>query len=103
VPIASAIGAFSAGAKPLHCDLRPAVAGECTMPTTEEIEELREGFSYNDSNGDGRIDFSEFVAMLKDLEANVAPDEARIGFDLIDTDNDRSIEFDEFMEWWSER
>jgi calmodulin len=103
LPIAWAIGAFSADTKPLHCDLRPAVAGECPMPTTEEIEELREGFSYNDSNGDGKIDFSEFVAMLKDLEAGVALDEARIGFDVIDTDNDHSIEFDEFMEWWNER
>lgn len=72
-------------------------------PTPEEIEELREGFEYNDSNGDGKIDFREFVSMLDDLEANVATDEARIGFDAIDTDNDRAIEFDEFIEWWSER
>lgn len=73
------------------------------LPTAEEIEELREGFSYNDSNGDGRIDFSEFVRMLNDLEANVASDEARIGFDVIDTDNDHAIEFDEFIEWWLDR
>lgn len=73
------------------------------LPTVEEIEELREGFRYNDSDGDGKIDFSEFVSMLNDLEANVARDEARIGFDVIDIDNDHAIEFDEFIEWWSER
>lgn len=73
------------------------------MPTPEEIAELRESFRYNDPNGDGRIDFREFVNMLKDLEADVDANEARIGFDEIDTDNDHAIEFEEFVDWWSER
>lgn len=72
-------------------------------PSPEKIAELRESFQYNDPNGDGRIDFGEFRNMLRDLEANVAADEARIGFSEIDTDNDNAIEFDEFIEWWSER
>lgn len=71
-------------------------------PTPEEIAELRESFTYNDPNRDGKIDFGEFRSMLKDLEANTSADEARIGFDEIDTDNDGAIEFDEFIEWWSE-
>lgn len=73
------------------------------MPTPEEIAELRESFQYNDPNGDGKIDFGEFVQMLDDLEANVDREEARIGFDEIDIDKDHAIEFDEFIEWWSER
>lgn len=73
------------------------------MPTPEEIAELRETFRYNDPNGDGKIDFREFVNMLRDLQANVGSEEARIGFDEIDTDNDHAIEFEEFVEWWSER
>ena len=73
------------------------------MPTPEEIAELRESFQYNDPNGDGKIDFGEFLQMLIDLEANVDREEARIGFDEIDIDNDHAIEFDEFIEWWSER
>jgi Ca2+-binding EF-hand superfamily protein len=76
---------------------------ECAMPTPEEIDELRESFQYNDPNGDGKIDFGEFLQMLIDLEANVDREEARIGFDEIDLDNDHAIEFDEFIEWWSER
>jgi calmodulin len=74
------------------------------MPrTSEEIEELRESFRYNDSNDDGKIDFGEFVNMLNELNANVETEEARLGFDEIDTDNDNAIEFDEFVEWWTER
>ena len=72
-------------------------------PTPEEIEELRESFRYNDANDDGRIDFQEFVAMLKDLEADIEPSAARVGFDEIDSDDDNAIEFDEFLEWWSDR
>lgn len=72
-------------------------------PIPEEIAELRENFTYNDSNHDGKIDFKEFRSMLQDLEANVPADEARIGFDEIDTDNDGAIQFEEFIDWWSER
>lgn len=73
------------------------------MPSPEEIAELRESFQYNDPNGDGKIDFGEFVDMLNDLEANVGREEARIGFDEIDADNDHAIEFEEFVQWWSDR
>ena len=31
-------------------------------PNEEELDELRETFDYNDRDGDGRIDFGEFVA-----------------------------------------
>lgn len=72
-------------------------------PTPDEIAELRESFTYNDPNGDGKIDFREFRNMLNDLEAGVSADEARIGFEEIDTDNDGAIEFEEFIDWWSER
>jgi calmodulin len=71
------------------------------MPLTEEeFEELEESFRYNDENGDGKIEFKEFVNMLDGLEAGVSVEEAKIGFHEIDTDNDGSIELDEFIDWW---
>jgi calmodulin len=71
------------------------------MPLTEEeFEELEESFRYNDENSDGKIEFKEFLNMLKALEAGVSLEEARIGFHEIDSDNDGSIELDEFIDWW---
>ena len=53
------------------------------MPlSAEEIAELKESFLYNDRNGDGRLEFSEFRAMLRDLASGVSEAEARIGFDI---------------------
>lgn len=69
----------------------------------EEFAQLSETFNYNDQDKDGSIEFDEFVAMLRDLEAEVGPDEARIGFRAIDTNRDGVIKLDEFVDWWSER
>lgn len=68
----------------------------------EELEELRESFSYNDADGDGRIDLDEFVRMLDQLEAGMSRAEARVGFMDIDTDDDGAIDFREFCQWWGE-
>ncbi len=69
----------------------------------DELAELKESFDYNDANGDGKIEFDEFVAMLKGLDAFGGYDEARVGFDSIDGDGDGSIDLDEFIAWWTER
>lgn len=66
-------------------------------------EELEETFDYNDADKDGRIEFHEFVNMLRDLEARVSAAEAKLGFAEIDTDNDGVIDVDEFVDWWQER
>jgi Ca2+-binding EF-hand superfamily protein len=66
-------------------------------------EELEDTFGYNDADGVGRIEFHEFVNMLRDLEARVSAQEARIGFSEIDSDNDGVIDLDEFVDWWQER
>jgi Ca2+-binding EF-hand superfamily protein len=72
-------------------------------PTPDELDELKESFQYNDSNGDGKIDLQEFLNMLSELAAEVAPEEARVGFAEIDIDKDGAIDLDEFVAWWSER
>ena len=71
--------------------------------TPEELEELKEGFEYNDRDHDGRIDLAEFTAMLEDLEAGIEPEEARLGFNTIDTDRDGAIDLEEFIDWWREQ
>jgi len=68
--------------------------------TPEERAELKEGFDFNDSDGNGKIDFVEFVAMLEGLDAGIDADQAQMGFGTIDTDGDGMIDFDEFVEWW---
>ncbi len=73
-----------------------------TRLTDDEIEELRESFEYNDTDGDGRIQLDEFTAMLDALEAGMTREEARTGFDEIDTNDDGLIDFDEFVAWWRE-
>jgi Ca2+-binding EF-hand superfamily protein len=65
-------------------------------------EELEQTFDYNDADKDGRIEFHEFVNMLRDLEARVSSEEARIGFSEIDIDDDGVIDIDEFVDWWQE-
>ena len=65
------------------------------------LAELRQSFHFNDSNHDGRLDFTEFLALLEALEADISAEEARIGFQAIDLDGDGAIEVDEFLAWWT--
>jgi len=69
----------------------------------DQLAELKESFDYNDANADGKIDFDEFVAMLKQLDAFGGNEEARVGFDSVDSDDDGLIDLDEFIAWWTER
>jgi Ca2+-binding EF-hand superfamily protein len=72
--------------------------------TRQELAELRATFTFNDTNGDGVLDFDEFCRMmagLSGLETGMSRAEARIGFDAIDLDRDGAIGFDEFVEWWT--
>lgn len=69
--------------------------------TSEQLAELREDFSYNDANNDGRLSYDEFAELLQDLDAGMTENEARLGFREIDTDRDGAIEFEEFVAWWT--
>lgn len=68
----------------------------------DDLAELRETFTFNDTNGDGVLDLDEFVRLMVALEAGMTLEEARIGFDEIDADRDGAIGFDEFVAWWSD-
>jgi calmodulin len=70
--------------------------------TEEQLDELRETFDYNDRDGDGMIEFDEFVVMLDELESDTSSQEAHLGFRDIDTNDDGLIDFEEFVAWWTE-
>ena len=67
---------------------------------TEGGDELAESFAACDGNGDGAIEFLEFVTLLTNLDAGMTEQEMWVGFQAIDTDNDQRIDFDEFAAWW---
>ena len=66
-----------------------------------ELAELRVTFKFNDADGDGALNFDEFVRMMLDLESGMSFGEARNGFEEIDTDHSGAIGFDEFIAWWT--
>ena len=68
----------------------------------ENINELREDFSKCDANGDGQIQFEEFVTLLENLGAQTTDEENRVGFEEIDTDKNGAISFDEFAAWFND-
>ncbi|PZN35346.1 MAG: histidine kinase [Proteobacteria bacterium] len=65
-----------------------------------DVEELAEEFRLADRNGDGRINWPEFRALLDGLEAGMSERDMRIGFGEVDTDNDGLIDVEEFIAWW---
>ena len=64
-------------------------------------EELKENFDHFDSDGDGRLELSEFIRLIQALDDDTPVEEARLGFREIDTDRSGVIEFEEFAHWFS--
>jgi Ca2+-binding EF-hand superfamily protein len=67
----------------------------------EELAEIDALFARADADHDGQIDFTEFRALVRELDDAQMNDETlRIGF--VDTDADRNgrINIDEFRKWW---
>jgi Ca2+-binding EF-hand superfamily protein len=68
----------------------------------QDPDDLRQYFEACDKNGDGTIQFAEFVTLLQDLGTEMGDEECRIGFAEVDRDRDGVIDFDEFQRWWAE-
>lgn len=72
------------------------------MPNTGQLslEEMRTHFSHIDTDANGKIDFDEFVDLLKTVGFSRQEDIIRLAFDAIDADSSGYIDFDEFAVWW---
>ena len=64
------------------------------------LEEMRTHFAHIDTDGNGKIDFDEFVALLKTVGFTRQEDIIRLAFDAIDADRSGYIDFDVFGVWW---
>ncbi|MFT6680471.1 MAG: Ca2+-binding EF-hand superfamily protein [Haliea salexigens] len=73
------------------------------MMSDVSAQELRENFDHFDSNGDGRIELTEFIALLEGLDALEAGEDPKVGFHAIDSDGSGVVEFDEFVAWFQDR
>jgi len=67
---------------------------------TEELAEIDALFARADSDHDGQINFSEFRALVRELDEEIAEDELRLGFGATDSDGNGRINIDEFRDWW---
>ena len=70
---------------------------------TDELTALRRAFEEHDRDGDGRIGYEEFKAVLRSLDQDLSDDECLLAFELADADGDGAIGFDEFKAWWTDQ
>ena len=61
---------------------------------------LRARFDGYDVDGDGRIDLSEFGALLDALGLGYEQAQVSSAFSELDGDHNGQVDFDEFSGWW---
>jgi calmodulin len=61
---------------------------------------LRARYDRYDSDKNGRIDLSEFSALLDALGLGYEQAQVRAAFTALDADHDGQIDFAEFSDWW---
>jgi len=66
----------------------------------EELAEIDALFARADSDHDGQITFSEFKALVRELDEGLDADALRVGFEVTDADRNGRINIDEFRAWW---
>ncbi len=69
--------------------------------SSKEIDEIDALFARADHDHDGQIDFTEFRALVRELD-DASMDDAtlRVGFVETDVDGNGRINIDEFRAWW---
>ena len=67
----------------------------------EELAEIDALFARADADNDGQISFTEFKALVSELDdARMSDETLRIGFVETDVDGNGRINIDEFRAWW---
>ena len=67
---------------------------------SEELAEIDALFARADADHDGQIVFSEFRALVRELDPQMADSILRVGFEETDADHNGCINIDEFRAWW---
>ena len=70
------------------------------MGRAEELAEIDALFAQADQDNDGQINFTEFKALVRELDEELGEQELRVGFTETDTDGNGRINIDEFRTWW---
>jgi calmodulin len=66
-------------------------------------DELKRDFERYDTDGNGRIDESEFGSLVRALGVNMSDARIAVAFQAIDVDGSGTVEFGEFRGWWKKR
>ncbi len=70
------------------------------MGRAEELAEIDALFAQADQDNDGQINFTEFKALVRELDEELSEQELRVGFTETDTNGNGRINIDEFRTWW---
>jgi Ca2+-binding EF-hand superfamily protein len=81
-------------------DREPATTEGFPMGRAEELAEIDALFARADQDNDGQINFTEFKALVRELDEDLTEQELRIGFTDTDANGNGRINIDEFRAWW---
>lgn len=70
------------------------------MGSDEELAEIDALFAHADKDHDGQINFTEFKALVAELDGDMTDAELRVGFTETDANHNSRINIDEFRVWW---
>jgi len=90
------LGAYEVLLKARESGFTPESAGV----TMQEAADVAAEFSMVDSDGDGKLDSTEFRKLCGALAPNLNAEEAEAAMTVLDTNKDGAVDFQEFLAWW---